>query len=134
MVVDATPDTSPVGTRLAATERFELAVSSFVYDPIDAAETGHRARRLGRLTGVVCVEIPPMDTRPLGSLALAILEHLGKDLDREKQINQHAAWRLARVWLDAEEIRALIVIGADRSTPPPGLPTSVARHRRQASS
>ena len=51
---------------------------------------------------------------PLAALALGILAGLGKDLDREKQITQRDAWRLARVWLNAEEIHALIVIGADQ--------------------
>ena len=73
------------------------------------------ARRLGRHDGVVCVEIPPGETLcRSGRSRSAILESLGKDLDREKQIRQRDAWRLARVWLDAEEIHALIVIGADQ--------------------
>lgn len=114
MVAGATSETPFRGARLTSRELFELAESNFVYDPTDAADTGRPARKLGQLTGVVCVEIPPRDTCPLGSLALGILERLGKDLDREKQMRQHDAWRLARVWLDAEEIQALIVIGADQ--------------------
>jgi len=110
----AAPEMTSAGARLTSRELFDLAKTYFVYDPTDAANTGHMARRLGRLTGVVCVEIPPRDPSPLGALALGILERLGKDLDREKQITQRDAWRLARVWLNAEEIQALIVIGADQ--------------------
>ena len=100
--------------RLTARKLWELAESYFVYDPSDAAGTGRRARELGQRAAVVCASIPPGEPRPIGALALAILERLGKDLDREKQIRQQDAWRLARVWLDAEEIQALIVIGADQ--------------------
>jgi len=113
VLAGATPQTTSVGARLTSRELFDLAKSDFVYDPTDAAATGRLACMLGRLTGVVCVEIAPGDSNPLGALALGILERLGKDLDREKQIRQRDAWRLARVWLDAEEIQALIVIGAD---------------------
>ena len=113
MLADAKPDTTSAGARLTSRELFDLAKSDFVYDPTDAAATGRLARTLGLLTGVVSVEIAPGDPNPLGALALGILERLGKDLDREKQIRQRDAWRLARVWLDAEEIQALIVIGAD---------------------
>lgn len=101
-------------THLTARELWELAEAYFVYDAADATDSGDLARRLGRFHGVVCVEIPPGEPRPLGALALAILQRVGKDLDREKQINQHDAWRLARVWMDAEQIEALIIIGADQ--------------------
>lgn len=100
--------------RLTVQELFELAEIYFVYDPTDAGDTGRVARRLGRHEGVVCVEIPPRESVPLGALALGILADLGKDLDREKQLTQRDAWRLARVWLNADEIQALIVIGADQ--------------------
>jgi hypothetical protein len=106
----------PVAQRahLTGRELSEFAERYFVYDPTAAADTGAFARRLGRHDGVICVEIPPGDSVPLGALALGILAALGKDLDREKQIKQRDAWRLARVWLNAEEIQALIVIGADQ--------------------
>ena len=100
--------------RLTARELFELAEIYFVYDPTDAGDTGRVARSLGLHEGVVCVELPPRDSVPLGALALGILASLGKDLDREKQLTQRDAWRLARVWLNADEIQALIVIGADQ--------------------
>lgn len=106
----------PVAPRayLTGRELFELAEAYFVYDPTAAADTGAVARRLGRHDGVVCVEIPPRESVPLAALALGILASLGKDLDREKRITQRDAWRLARAWLNAEEIRALIIIGADQ--------------------
>jgi len=104
-----------IGSRcLTGRELFDLAEAYFIYDPTDAADTGRLARNAGRHDGVVCVEIPPGDSMPLGALALGILAGLGKDLDREKQIKQRDAWRLARVWLNAEQIQALIVIGADQ--------------------
>jgi hypothetical protein len=108
------PDPVAPRTHLTGRELFELAEAYFVYDPTGAADTGAVARRLGRHDGVVCVEIPPRDSVPLGALALGILASLGKDLDREKQITKRDAWRLARVWLNAEEIQALIIIGADQ--------------------
>lgn len=109
-----TPQLTDELTHLTPGELWELAEAYFVYDPDDASESGRLARTVGRFHGVVCVEIPPGEPRPLGALALAILQRLGKDLDREKQINQRDAWRLARVWLDAELIQALIIIGADQ--------------------
>lgn len=110
----ATRDPAAIGVRLTGRELFELAEIYFVYDPTDAGDTGRVARRLGRHEGVVCVEIPPRESVPLGALSLGILADLGKDLDREKQLTQRDAWRLARVWLNAEEIHALIIIGADQ--------------------
>lgn len=109
-----TRDPAAIGGRLTRRVLFELAETYFVYDPTDAGDTGRMARSLGRHEGVVCVEIPPRDPVPLVALALGILERLGKDLDREKQIKQRDAWRLARVWLNVEEIQALIIIGADQ--------------------
>ncbi len=108
------PDPVAPRAHLTGRELFELAEAYFVYDPTAAADTGAVARRLGRHDGVVCVEIPPRESVPLGALALGILASLGKDLDREKQITQRDAWRLARVWLNAEEIHALIIIGGDQ--------------------
>ncbi|MDQ3675324.1 MAG: hypothetical protein M3401_00750 [Actinomycetota bacterium] len=108
-------DPATIGARrLTGRELFDLAEAYFVYDPTDGRDTGRLARNLGRHDGVVCVEIPPGDSVPLGALALGILAGLGKDLDREKQITQRDAWRLARVWLNAEQIHALIIIGADQ--------------------
>ncbi|MCA1700447.1 MAG: hypothetical protein LC790_16730, partial [Actinobacteria bacterium] len=109
-----TSEIADAPARLTARELWELAESYFVYDPSDATGTGRRARELSQRPGVLCASIPPGEPRPTGALALAILERLGKELDREKQIRQQDAWRLARVWLDAEEIQALIVIGADQ--------------------
>lgn len=109
-----TADPAAGGVRLTARELFDLAEAYFIYDPTDAGNTAQLARRLGRHEGVVCVEIPPGESLPVGALALGILAALGKDLDREKQIKQRDAWPLARVWLNAEEIQALIVIGADQ--------------------
>lgn len=121
-------------THLTARELWELAEAYFVYDAADATDSGDLARRLGRFHGVVCVEIPPGEPRPLGALALAILQRVGKDLDREKQINQHDAWRLARVWMDAEQIEALIITAPTSSRSQPGRSSSMcaARCRRRA--
>lgn len=86
----------------------------FVDDPTDAGETGRVAREIGRRPGAICVAIAPGESQPLGALGLAILERLGKDIDRERNLSGRDAWRLARVWMNAEEIHALLVIGADR--------------------
>jgi len=103
-----------VASHVAAPTRFRLAETYYVYDPVDAADTGRFARELGALPGVVFVAIAPGEPRPLGALALTILEQLGKDLDRDPHLSQQDAWRLARVWLTAETIDALVVIGAER--------------------
>lgn len=74
-----TPQANDELTHLSSRELWDLAEAYFVYDPADASDTGRLARSAGRFHGVVCVEIAPGEPRPLGALALAILQRLGKD-------------------------------------------------------
>lgn len=108
------PDTAALGQRIAIPDQLTLSGRWFVYDPADASETGQLARDVGSRPGAICVALAPGESQPLGALGLAILERLGKDIDRERQVSATDAWRLARVWMNAEEIQALIVMGADR--------------------
>jgi hypothetical protein len=98
-------------------DQLTLSGRWFVYDPADAGETGHVAREIGSRPGAIFVALAPGESQPVGALGLAILERLGKDIDRERQISGNDAWRLARVWMNAEEIQVLIVVGADRLDP-----------------
>lgn len=94
----------------------DLQRSQLVRDPADAGATGALARRLGELDRIVRVALAPGENRPLGALGMAILQALGKDLDLTPALRQQDAWRLAKAWLEAEDTRALIVIGPEQFT------------------
>jgi hypothetical protein len=105
-------DIVPLGSR----DWTRFRQSQLVRDPADAAGTGNFARCLGKRGRVVVVALAPGETRPVGSLGMAILHALGKDLDLTPALRQQDAWRLACAWLEAERTRALIVIGAEQFT------------------
>lgn len=106
---------SALGTlSLSASDQEGLMRAYYVHDPDDQAETGHMVRQLRGLPGLLCISLPPAEPSPRGALALGILEGLGKDLDLQAPVDHRDAWRLARVWLLAEGVRALIIIGAEQ--------------------
>ncbi len=76
------------------------------------------ARRADPPGGVVVVRPVPGVTKP-GALAADVLIGLGKHIDaltREK--TRHEPWRLARLWLQAERARHVVIVDADRLPAP----------------
>lgn len=84
----------------------------------DGALTAELLRRSDPAAGVVVVHPVPRLTTP-NQLGLDLLVALGKPSDAVSRVSRtrRQAWHLARIWLEAERVRELVILDAENLPP-----------------